>query len=221
MGLFVAHVGRARGPQALVALLAELEQRDIGEVCTIGPKHLLLILPFGSHGVFVPAPANFGSHGGSDVDNATRAAAEAPTGGGGHTPTRSSCNSVVAPATNASLDEFEVSLIRAAELYLWPIHQAYERQLLGDENLGSSVNNAGGAIAGVRREWWQVLDLTAEERAKEAELAAGFSRAQAAVCEQLGLSKGEWFRLAQQLWQQWEAATVAATEQSDDGDEDG
>jgi hypothetical protein len=42
--------GQVRGPAALAALLLELGRRQIGQLCTIGPKQMVLILPFGSHG---------------------------------------------------------------------------------------------------------------------------------------------------------------------------
>ena len=58
VGLYATHVGRTAGPEALRHLLTTLAERGIGEVATIGPKHLLLILPSGAHGVFVPRVAS-------------------------------------------------------------------------------------------------------------------------------------------------------------------
>ncbi len=54
-GLYANYVGRVKGPDSLQALMDEFGQRKIGQCCTIGPKEMLLILPFGSHGVFVPS----------------------------------------------------------------------------------------------------------------------------------------------------------------------
>lgn len=47
---------------ALRELLGTLEARGIGEVATIGPNQVLLILPFAAHGVFVPTVAGNPSH---------------------------------------------------------------------------------------------------------------------------------------------------------------
>ena len=83
VGLYAHHVGVNSGPAALADLLRDLERRRVGEVATVGPGQMLLILPFGSHGVFVP-----------DV------------------------------AKNAHLERFDLSLIRAVEIYLRPLYVA-------------------------------------------------------------------------------------------------
>ena len=49
---------RERQKAMVDALLAELRARGIGQLATIGPKQMLLILPAGAHGVFVHANRN-------------------------------------------------------------------------------------------------------------------------------------------------------------------
>ena len=145
VGLYATHVGRQRGPAALAALLDELGARGIGEDATIGPQQMLLILPFGAHGVFVPRPRD-----------------------------------------NPSLPPFEVSLIRAAEIYISPVYDLYERRLRDDG-------------------WSTPLPLTEEEWARDAALLAQFSAAQERVCAELGVTRQDWFYLATCLQQRWDA----------------
>ena len=91
VGLYATRLGRNQGPHALASLLATLQQRRVGQTATIGPGQLLLILPAGAHGVFVPRVPAGGSH------------AVGAHAGGGDAPG-------IAP--------FELSLIRAAEIYV-------------------------------------------------------------------------------------------------------
>lgn len=182
VGLFVAHVGRAQGPQELAKLLAELEARKIGHVSTIGPQQMMLILPGGAHGVFVPSVAS-----------------------------------------NPTLQPFEVSLIRAAELYVWPLYLSHERRLMATATRASPASSTAeqSESAAARRTveseavvtsappWHAILELTEEEKVRETELSARFGAAQNRLCEELLLSKDEWFRLAQQLCQRWESEKVS------------
>lgn len=148
-----------RRPEALSALLAELQARGIGEVATLGPGQMLLILPAGAHGVFVPRPA-------------------ANEGG-------------VAP--------FGLSVIRAAELFAWRLHELWEARLCG-----------GGPRA---KAWAEPFALTAAEAATEAGRLRAFEQKQQAVCDELGLARHEWFALARQLWaSRWEAEAEAEAE---------
>jgi len=110
LGLYASHVGRTRGPAALASLLSDLQSRGIGEVATIGPAQMLLILPTGAHGVFVPPQL---------------------------------ANPDLRPHTASS----ELSVIRAAEMFVRPVCTHYET-LLGTD---------GGHL----------LPLTAEERVRE------------------------------------------------------
>lgn len=152
LGLYATHVGRYDGAAALRALLAELERRGIGELATIGPKQMLLILPAGSHGVYVPRPS-----------------------------------------LNPSLAPFDLSVIRAAELYVWPVHQLFEARLSG---------------AGPRA-WYEVLSLTAEEAAREAKLLDRFAALQERACAELQLSRQEWTYAATCLSRRWDAERAA------------
>ena len=172
VGLFVGHVGRERGPEKLASLLVELEARKIGHVSTIGPHQMMLILPAGAHGVFVPSVA-----------------------------------------ANPTLQPFEISVIRAAELYLWPLYLSHERQLMAivtqapqaASAAASNTSDARAAVMAPTAPWHAILELTEEEKRREAELSAQFAAAQNRLCAELGLTRDEWFRLAQQLCQTWES----------------
>ena len=169
VGLYVAHVGRERGPTQLAELLVELERRKIGQVSTIGPEQMMLILPGGSHGVFVPA----------------------------------------AGPANPSVQPFQVSLIRAAELYLWPMYESHERRLMaaaapsaaataGPEAAAAASSATAAATAGAdglaasstppaASAWYAILELTEEEKRRDSELSSHFAAVQNRLCEELAL----------------------------------
>uniref|UniRef100_A0A7S3PJH1 Uncharacterized protein n=1 Tax=Aplanochytrium stocchinoi TaxID=215587 RepID=A0A7S3PJH1_9STRA len=56
VGLYVTHVGN-KDALRLTSILQELDELKIGSVATVGPGQVALILPFGSHGVWVPSNA--------------------------------------------------------------------------------------------------------------------------------------------------------------------
>ena len=168
VGLHAASVGRHDGPDALRRLLTELSARGIGEVATIGPKQMLLILPMGAHGVFVPR------------------APPPPSGAG---PELAAC-----VQANAPLPPFDLSVIRAAELFVSPVTSHYERALVG----------AGDEA------WRNVLELSASEVAEEAEQVRAFAAQQKAVCSAMGIGREEWLWLATRLQREWDAAAAPA-----------
>ena len=53
VGLYVAHRG-AKNPEELKQLMARLDDMGMGSIGALGPGQLALIMPSGSHGVFVP-----------------------------------------------------------------------------------------------------------------------------------------------------------------------
>uniref|UniRef100_A0A7S1M700 Uncharacterized protein n=1 Tax=Alexandrium catenella TaxID=2925 RepID=A0A7S1M700_ALECA len=57
VGLYVSHIGRA-DVSKLESMLRELDVAGIGSLCTLGPGQVAMITPFGSHGVWVPAPSH-------------------------------------------------------------------------------------------------------------------------------------------------------------------
>ena len=146
VGLYVTHVGRTKGPHALASALATLEREGVGETATLGPGQMLLILPAGAHGVFVPRPS-----------------------------------------ANPTLPPFELSVIRAAEVFIWPVYSLYERRYL------SAARWSEPPFA-----------LTEAERDAEAAQARAFEERQERVCAELGLARDEWFTLARRLWAKWE-----------------
>ena len=83
---------------------------------------------------------------------------------------------------DAGIAPFELSLIRAAEIYVWPLYALHERQC-------------------ATADWAAPFALTAEEREAEAR--------QQAVCTELGLGRDEWFALARRLWAKWETTDGA------------
>mmetsp|Transcript_4301 Transcript_4301/g.7533 ORF Transcript_4301/g.7533 Transcript_4301/m.7533 type:complete len:489 (+) Transcript_4301:34-1500(+) len=56
VGLYVTHVGR-RDVEKLASVLGRLDELGIGSLAAIGPGQMAFIMPFGSHGVWVPSPA--------------------------------------------------------------------------------------------------------------------------------------------------------------------
>ena len=85
---------------------------------------------------------------------------------------------------------FELSLIRAAEIYVWPLYALHERQC-------------------ATADWAAPFALTAEEREAEAAQSRAFEARQQAVCTELGLGRDEWFALARRLWAKWETTDGA------------
>lgn len=146
VGLHVTHVGRTKGPHALASALATLEREGVGETATLGPGQMLLILPAGAHGVFVPRPS-----------------------------------------ANPTLPPFELSVIRAAEVFIWPVYTLYERRYLSAAAWGDPP-----------------FALTEAERDTEAAQERAFEERQERVCAELGLAREEWFTLARRLWAKWE-----------------
>ncbi|CAK0878993.1 unnamed protein product [Prorocentrum cordatum] len=83
-------------------------------------------------------------------------------------------------AHNPSLRPFEVSLIRAAELYARPV-----------------LDRTRQALRGGR--WNHAVEPTAAEQAQ----ARAFAAAQERICEDLGLTRSEWALLARETWEAW------------------
>jgi len=86
-GLFASHVGKQRGMKDLAELLSRFDERGIGSVASLSPGQMAMILPFASHGVYVPSPS-----------------------------------------LNPDMPAFEVSMIRAAELYLKEVQGICEQR---------------------------------------------------------------------------------------------
>ena len=99
LGLYVANRG-AKDPAELKRLLSRLDDMGIGSIGAIGPGQLALIMPSGSHGVFVPPVDPY-------------------------------------PGLNSRIcAPFDVSLIRAAELYLSPLrNELYSPNWLASEQV--------------------------------------------------------------------------------------
>lgn len=152
VGLYATYVGREHGAAALSQLLDALAARGIGELATLGPKQMLLILPAGAHGVYVPR-----------VPNAV------------HSP---------------ELHPFEWSVIRAAELYVWPVHQILEAELMRGDGGGG--------------EWCEFIEPSAEESERDERLLDRFGACQEKVCAELGLSREDWLYVATRLQQRWD-----------------
>jgi len=135
IGLYVTYVGR-RDPQQLHDILERLDKLGMGSLAPIGPGQVLLIFPFGSHGVWVPSPAH-----------------------------------------NESLPKFQVSLIRAAELFVTPALESIKTWLHG-------------------RRWNKNVEPTAEE----VDQLTRFVAAQKSIRNELNLSKRDWAWLVARTW---------------------
>eukprot|EP00965_Chrysotila_dentata_P230517 6197818-Pleurochrysis_carterae.AAC.1 len=161
VGLYATHVGRNHGADALAALLTQLEAQGIGTLTTIGPKQMLLILPSGAHGVYVPRVAHN-------------------------------------PQLEARKVPCDFSIIRAAEMYAWPVCEYYEKELARDD-------------------WSCVIELTQEEASKEAKVASRFAEMQRQVCMELSLSREDWLYHAAKLDRLWEQKQLPEQISDDEG----
>ena len=170
------------------SLLDELRTRRIGEFATLGPQQMLLILPSGAHGVFVPRvpPRTTPSVAGAAQPACTPAAAR--VNDPSLEPTCATSAAAAAAATNAAFPPFDLSVIRACELYLWGLHGTYERQLMGLED-----------------EWCTFIAPTAEEQAEEAAQLRRFTLRQERVIGEMRISREEWLHLAMQMQKLWDA----------------
>jgi len=94
VGQYLTWLGGRKGvsPNKVKDALEELDRRGIGSMAVIGPGEFLMILPFGSHGVWVP-----------------------------HVGDNTWCN------------PFEVSAIRAAEMFLRPIYVQKEKAMMQND----------------------------------------------------------------------------------------
>ena len=240
VGLYASFVGRRRGAAALAALLDQLHARGIGERATLGPGHMLLILPFGAHGVFVPRREGTGGSAEKSASAEKGDGGERGGGGqqgGGGEQGGSGQISQGPPLLNPSLDPFDLSVIRAAELFVRPVCDVYEAQLMGSTGnsehaagaagtsntaagsaAGNAAGNAGGNAAGNATAWHQVLELTAEEKAKEEEAVRRFTQRQEALCSELGLSRQDWLYLATRMQLGWDVQ--GASRGDDDADDE-
>jgi len=156
LGEYATLVGRRDGPSRLKALLLRLDREGVGEVATLGPKQMLLILPGGAHGVYVPRPA------------------------------------LQLPPPACPLPPFRLSVIRAAELFVAPVCDLYERLLLS------------------AADWATPLGLSEREAEVEAATLDAFAAVQQRACAELGLSRSDWTFFATLLQRRWDAAAEAA-----------
>merc|ERR1711924_190952 len=122
-------------------LLGELDKKGIGSIATIGPGQVVWLMPFYSHGVWVPSPA-----------------------------------------LNPSLPSFEVSVIRAAEIFVQPICEMQRQHLRS-------------------RSWNTALANTAEDMRQ----LRNFGSFQRLLCRDMGLLKEEWLWLCRATWEAWDA----------------
>jgi len=135
VGLYVTYVGRQE-PNQLHNILERLDKLGIGSLAPIGPGQVLLIFPFGSHGVWVPSPT-----------------------------------------LNESLPKFQVSLIRAAELFVTPALKSIKQRLRG-------------------RRWNKIVEPTDDE----VDQLNRFVTAQRSIRRELNLSKRDWAWLVSCTW---------------------
>jgi len=156
LGEYATLVGRRDGPSRLKELLQRLDREGVGEVATLGPKQMLLILPGGAHGVYVPRPA------------------------------------LQLPPPARPLPPFRLSVIRAAELFVAPVCDLYERLLLS------------------AADWATPLGLSEREAQAEAATLDAFAAVQQRACAELGLSRSDWTFFATLLQRRWDAAAEAA-----------
>ena len=198
VGLFAAHVGRQDGPQALAALLAELDRRGIGERTTLGPAQMLLILPFGAHAVFVPRQPQQSN----DLRSTSSDSSQNPdTLSNGAPASAAPAQSAGLPAAlpPAHLAPFELSVIRAAELYVRRVCNVHEAKLM------KGVGSAASGTMAAEDAWREVLPLTPEEKVSEDRTLRQFAERQEALCAELGMSRQDWLWAATRLQQAWDA----------------
>lgn len=109
VGLYVAHQGESIGnsrPHEIKKIMQHLDEMKIGSVATVGPGQMALIMPSGSHGVFVPLVESHQERGSQD-----RKGQNAELG----------------------IQPFDISLIRAAELVVAPLREDLSRMLSAED----------------------------------------------------------------------------------------
>ena len=221
VGLYASHVGRQQGAAALATLLAALRERGVGQVATIGPRQMLLILPWSAHGVYVPRVAAPPPAAAAPSDAPPPASACAPTAANANANANANASTVPPPsaaaaavsaaaaaasaaaaaAANAALPRFDLSVIRAAECFVWPLYEANVRRLMASTAADAS--------------WCDFVPLSREQREAEAHLLERFAAQQQTVLEALELTRSEWLFLASRLQERWEAEEEEPTATSE------
>ncbi|GHP07849.1 hypothetical protein PPROV_000659100 [Pycnococcus provasolii] len=104
------------------------------------------------------------------------------------------------PPANAPLPRFDFSVIRAAEIFAWPTHEHYEAALMAE--------GEGDAA------WCSFLPMSDAERAEEERRSRRFEEHQAALIDEMRLTREDWLLLAMRMQRRWERerATTASSE---------
>ena len=95
-----------------------------------------------------------------------------------------------------------MSLIRAAEIYIWPLHELHRRQMAGDD--------------------WsaEFVPPSADESAREAQQLDVYAARQEALCVEMGLTRSDWLYLGTRLQRRWEAAEADNEAEAAQAEED-
>ena len=126
IGLYITHVGEfignnKQGVKQVQDILKKLDAMKIGNVTTIRPGEMALIMPSGSHGVFVPLVESSAK----DGSNSSNSSDSSIGGTGGRN-------------AGIGVQPFDISVIRAAELVVAPLREDLSRMLSSDDGRWSS-----------------------------------------------------------------------------------
>ena len=191
VGLFVTHQGTTIGnsrPEEIQQILTRLDDLKIGTVATIGPGQMALIMPSGSHGVFVPLVERSGSGSGSGSGS------ESESSNGGRN-------------SHLGVAPFDVSLIRAAELMVAPLQEDLNRMLSTDDvwNVVLPMTKEEKLMLKMFEETQQhfmnqsVVDDDDDDDDEDDDGDGGGGGDGGKK-----MTKEEWFWCAQKMWQKWE-----------------
>jgi hypothetical protein len=158
IGLYLTHMGTTIGshqhPHRIQQILQQLDEMKIGSVTTIGPGQMALIMPSGSHGVFVPLVESGGRN------------------------------------SHLGFQPFDVSLIRAAELYVAPMREELTRLLMNEEEQGW---NFVLPSSNMEKSMLKTFETTQQKMLLDGGEDGG------------GMTKEEWFWCAQKMIRKWES----------------
>ena len=103
--------------------------------------------------------------------------------------------------SHLGISPFDVSLIRAAELFVAPLRQELTVQLMSDAKVAGASSSSSSSAASATSSRWNFV-LPASE--KEKQMLKTFETTQQQLCDTHGMTREEWFWAAQKMWRKWE-----------------
>ena len=100
-------------------------------------------------------------------------------------------------SANAPLPKFDFSVIRAAEIFAWPTHEHYDAALMSE--------GEGDAA------WCSFLPMSDAEREEEERRSRRFEEHQAALIDEMRITREDWLLLAMRMQRRWERERATAS----------